>query len=272
MTRAFRPAPGSSTEMSAGKPCISVYIITLNEANAIGCAIESVRWADEIVVLDSGSVDDTCVIARKLGARVETWQFEGFAAQKNAAMNLCEGEWLLNIDADEEVTSELERSIRKTVGENRKEPGAYEVNRRTWYLGRWMRHCGWYPQYRTRLCRAGEASWSGGSIHEYLESGSRPGRLDGDLLHRPYDNLSDHLKKIGKYADIWAREHTENGGRAGWIDLLFRPLARFLKMYVLKAGFLDGMPGLVASAMGSVYAFMKYARLYEIAGSTDENV
>ena len=258
--------------MSSDRTVVSVYIITLNEERSIRRAIESVGWADEIVVLDSGSTDATCDIARQSGARVEMRTFEGFASQKSAAMNLCRGEWLLNIDADEEVTPELKASIQYIVNENDNTMEVYEVNRKTWYLGRWILHCGWYPEYRARLSRTGRASWRGGMIHEYLASDTSYARLEGHLLHRPYENLSNHLNKIARYADIWAREQAGQGSRTGWSDMLIRPLVRFVKMFILKGGFLDGLPGLAASVMGSFYVFMKYARLYEIAGKVNENI
>ena len=258
--------------MSENRSGISVYIITLNEERSIRSALESIRWADEIVILDSGSTDATCEIAREYGARVETRQFDGFTSQKNAAMTMCSGEWLFNIDADEEVTTELHASIQHLLDKNTHTSEVYEVNRKTWYLGRWMLHCGWYPQYRARLCRAGRASWRGGKIHEYLSAETGCGRLGGDLLHRPYENLSNHLNKISRYADIWAQEQAKKGLQTGWSNMLIRPLVRFVKMFILKGGFLDGMPGLAASVMGSFYVFMKYARLYEITGKVNENV
>jgi glycosyltransferase involved in cell wall biosynthesis len=243
---------------------ISAYLITRDEEKNIARAIESVRWMDEIVVLDSGSVDSTAEIARRLGAKVYDEPFRGFMAQKNRAMELCGSEWTFNIDADEEVTPMLRESIERSVVLPRgSSPDWYEVNRKTWYMGRWIRHCGWYPEYRARLCRKGVAQWAGETLHEHLEGEGRPGRLDGELLHRPYADLGVHVKRIDRYSDIWAGGEFARGRMARPDQLITRPIARFLKMYVLKAGFLDGAAGFIASMMGAWYAFMKYARLYE---------
>jgi len=308
-------APVLSTWFKDAMTLISAYIITRDEERNIGRAIRSVAWMDEVVVLDSGSVDRTCEIARDLGAVVHFEEFRGFIAQKNRAMELCRGEWLFNLDADEEMTAELRDSIRQLLdiegpderlrgaeataaqaiaassampgdgeaavirrqsGERHREQrgprdkiaranqGVYEVCRRTWYLGRWIRHCGWYPEYRERLSQRGTARWEGEAVHERLIGHGAVGRLKGDLLHRPYDSIADHARKVVFYADLWAQRERGRGRRATTFDLAFRPLARFSRMYLFKAGFLDGSPGLVAAFMGGWYAFMKYARLREL--------
>ena len=181
-------------------------------------------------------------------------------------MEHCEGEWLFNIDADEEVTDDLRKSIEFIIFSKNDERyfNFYSVNRKIFYLGRWMKHCGWYPEYRARLSRRGAAKWVGEVLHEKLEGKGMPGYLKGDLLHRPYENLGAHLKTISRYSGIWAARENKKGRKAGMIDLIFRPIARFVKMFVLKAGFLDGVPGFTASSMGAFYAFMKYASLYEM--------
>ena len=245
---------------------ISVCIITKNEAKRIEKAVKSASFADEIVVVDSGSIDKTKEIAREYGAKVFDEEFRGFVFQKNSAMEHCSGEWLFNIDADEEVTDDLRKSIELIIfgKDAEKKCNSYNVNRRIFYLGRWMKHCGWYPEYRVRLSKKGAAKWVGEVLHEKLESNGQSGFLKGDLLHRPYENLGAHLNTIGKYSGIWAARESGKGRKASISGLIFRPLIRFLKMFVLKAGFLDGVPGFIASFMGAFYAFMKYARLYEI--------
>ena len=243
---------------------LSVYIIALNEETNIGRALASVSWADEVVVLDSGSTDRTAGIAREHGAMVVTRLFEGYADQKNHAMDHCTGDWLFNMDADEEVTPELADSIRRTVSDGTG-PAAYEVTRRTWYLGRWIRHCGWYPEYRRRLSRKNAARWHGDMVHECLEGDGPVGRLAGDLNHRPYRDLGDHLKTIDRYSALFAEREYRRGRRPSLAEAALRPIGRFLKMYVLRGGFLDRGPGFIASVMGAWYTFMKYARLYERA-------
>ncbi len=222
---------------------------------------------DEVVVLDSESGDGTVEKAKSLGARVAVRPFTGFVEQKNAAMDLCRGEWLFNVDADEEVTDELRTSIEALAGEKDAgdSPSVFSVTRRTWYWGRWIRHCGWYPEYRQRLSRRGAARWEGDIVHEKLVGNGPAGTLSGDLLHRPYPTLSAHAEKIGRYADMWARQKRDGGASASVFDLLLHPPARFMKMYVLRGGFLDGTAGFVASAMGAWYTFVKYARLLEFS-------
>ena len=251
------------------KPTVSAYIITRNEEKNIARALKSVEWMDEIVILDSGSTDDTVRIAEELGAKVTVSEFRGFVVQKNAAMDLCTGEWLFNLDADEEVTVDLRASIERIVAEEGYGSSLYRVSRKTWYLGRWIEHCGWYPEYRTRLSRRGDARWTGEVLHETLTGEEPAGLLTGDLLHRPYSDLGEHLTTIGRYTYLWAEREASGGRTASAGDLVFRPPAKFMKMYILRGGFKDGVPGFVASVMGAWYTFLKYARLYEYSGISE---
>ncbi len=253
-----------------GRPTLSAYLITRDEEKNIARAIESVRWMDEVVVLDSGSTDRTVEIAEGLGAKVRIEPFRGFVDQKNRAMELCGGNWLFNLDADEEATPELRDSILGVLtGARDCLPDAFAVNRRTLYMGRWIRHCGWYPEYRIRLSRKGSARWEGELLHEGLRGNGSPGRLAGDLLHRPYAGMAEHARKIVFYSDLWAGREAARGRKARVIDLVTRPAARFLRMYVLRAGFLDGVPGFAASVMGAWYVFMKYAKLHELSRTSE---
>ena len=253
------------SESSDDKTVISAYIITKNEEQNITRAIRSVRWMDEVIVLDSGSSDSTLDKARKLGARIAEAEFKGFADQKNKAMNLCHGEWVFNLDADEEVTPELRKSIEEVIlnGQHPDKPQVYCVTRKTYYLGRWIKHCGWYPEYRSRLSVSGQARWTGDVLHEKLCGDGPVGHLSGDLLHRPYTDLGEHLRTIDRYSELWTKREVNSGRRICFFDILLRPAAKFLKMYVIRAGFLDFGSGLIASLMGAWYTFMKYARLYE---------
>ncbi len=241
---------------------ISAYLITLNEIDTIERAVRSVSWMDEVVVLDSGSTDGTQDAARALGAKVAVAPFHDFVSQKNDALKRCTGDWVFNLDADEEVTPELRRSIEAAVA-NIEGWAGYRVTRRTWYFDRWIRHCGWYPEYRVRLTRSGSAQWEGTVLHESLAVNGRVGTIKGDLLHRPYDDLADHTARILRYADLWAEREFTAGRKAALSDLLVRPAARFVRMYLLRRGFIDGTAGLLASLMGAHYVFMKYARLLE---------
>ena len=255
------------SENSDQKPVISAYIITKNEEKNIGRALKSVQWMDELIVLDSESTDKTVEIAKNYGARVSTEAFKGFVRQKNRAMGLCRGDWLFNLDADEEVTPELRKSIEQVFfnGISPETPVLFKVCRKTMYMGRWMKHCGWYPEYRSRLSRREHAEWKGEVLHERLVCDGLSGYIHGDLLHRPYVNLGEHLRTIDRYSGLWAKHETSKGRKTGSCSLIFRPFLKFIKMYVLKAGFMDGGQGLIASIMGAWYTFMKYARLYELS-------
>lgn len=248
---------------------ISAYIITKNEEKNISRALTSVQWMDECIVLDSGSVDETVEIAKKLGVKVSIEAFKDFTTQKNRAMELCSGQWLFNLDADEEVTPELRKSIEDVVfGKQSSDVlSAFRVSRKILYMGRWMKHCGWYPEYRVRLSKKGCAEWRGEVLHERLVGNGKSGLLSGDLLHRPYENLGDHLRTITRYTELWAQRESSRGRKSNIFDIVMRPCAKFFKMYILKAGFLDFSPGLIASLMGAFYTFMKYARLFELSRS-----
>jgi len=248
-------------------PLISAYIITKNEEENIGCALESVQWVDELIILDSGSTDNTVEIAKIFGAKVVTEEFKGFVVQKNRAMKLCKGEWLFNLDADEEVTPELRKSIESVIFSEPSSdiPVLFKVMRENKYMGRWMKHCGWYPEFKTRLSRRGHAKWKGEVLHEKLEGDGPIGFISGNLLHRPYANLGEHLRTIDSYSELWAKREASKGRTTGFVDILIRPLLKFFKMYILKAGFMDRGQGLIASIMGFWYTFMKYARLYELS-------
>ena len=251
---------------SAKTPRISAYIITRDEEQNIGRALKSVQWMDEYIVLDSGSEDDTVEIARDLGAIVSVQTFKDFISQKNKAMELCSGQWLFNPDADEEVTPELRASVEKILNGDTSDdiPSLFKVNRKNQYLGRWIKHCGWYPEYRIRLSRRDCAQWKGEILHEKLVGDGTVGVLSGELLHRPYKSLGDHLNKMNRYSELWAHRESERGRKSGVLNCIVRPWGKFVKMYILKAGFLDAGPGLIASMMGAVYSFLKYARLYEL--------
>jgi (heptosyl)LPS beta-1,4-glucosyltransferase len=258
----------TTAEKSNNNPVLSVYLITLNEEANIERALASASWADEVILVDSGSTDRTVQIAREHGAKVYSEPFVSFVVQKNSALDRCHGEWALNLDADEEVTPELRTSIETVINNVGEKHGTYVVCRKTWYFGRWIRHCGWYPEYRCRLSKRGQARWVGDTVHEHLESTGSCGRLSGDLLHRPYRDLGTHLKRIDRYSSLFAEREINKGHRSSMFSIMFHPPWKFFRMYILKGGFLDCTPGLIASLMGAWYTFMKYARLYERARNT----
>lgn len=244
-------------------PALSVTIITLNEAAHVAAAIDSVSFADEVIVVDAGSADDTVAIARGKGARVETRPWTGWVDQKNFAAGLASHDWILSLDADERVTPELAGEIRGLLATEPPLRG-YRLPRVTFHLGRWMRTTDFYPDFQTRLYDRRAARWRGDYVHESVSVQGRVGQLRHELQHYSYRDLRDHLDRINKYSTLAARQMHERGRRAGPLDLLAHPPAAFLRNYILRRGFLDGTAGLTLSLVNAYSVFLKFAKLWEL--------
>jgi glycosyltransferase involved in cell wall biosynthesis len=244
---------------------MSVAIIAKNEAARIGDALASAAWADELIVVDARSADETVAVARRYTNRVVIRDWPGFVEQKNYAASLATNDWILSLDADERLTPALSDEIRATL---RGEPPhrAYEVPRVTWHLGRWIRTTDWYPDFQFRLYDRRAARWTGRFVHESLAVDGTIGRLRADLEHRPYDGIADHLATIHSYTTLAARQMRQQGRRASVASMLAHPPLAFLRNYVWKRGFADGAPGLIVSAMNAYYVFLKFAKLWELDG------
>lgn len=244
---------------------ISVVIITGNEEDNIRDCLESVSWADEIVVLDSMSRDRTVEIAKEYTDRVYQEEWKGFAAQKMAALRYCTGRWILSIDADERVTWGLQKEIDAVFQRSDDDlPDGFFIPRKSFCLGRWIRRGGWYPDRKLRLARRELCRWVEKGLHERLEVPGRRENLENPLLHYTYRDLSDHLSRIDLYTSMDADYRFADGQRAGLGGLLFRPFFKFFRMYFLKGGILEGRAGLILAAMGAYYAFLKTAKLWEL--------
>ena len=244
-------------------PKLSVTIICRNEADHIRGALESVAWADEIVVVDSESTDDTLTIARQFTDRVSVRRWPGYVDQKNHAASLASHDWILSLDADERVTPALAASIRATLAGS-PACAVYRIARVSWHLGRWIRTTDWYPDYQHRLYDRRAARWTGSYVHEGLETKAPVGALDGELHHFPYRDIADHAETIDRYTTGAARQMHESGRQAGLFACLVHPPLAFLRNYLLKRGFLDGGPGLIVSAMNAYYVLLKFAKLWEL--------
>ena len=238
---------------------ISATLITYNEERNIARAIESLRCADEIVVVDSGSTDRTIEIAGKLGARIVEHPFKGYAEQKNYAAEQAENDWILAIDADESLSEGLEGEILH-VKKNGPEYDAYTVPRLAQYLGRWILHSGWHPDRKVRLYDRRRARWAGDFVHESVQVDGRVGHLRSNLLHFTCDSLSEHLRTMDRYTTLAAEQLVSQGGKIGWSKLLLDPPWTFFKTYVVDRGFLDGAEGLAIAYMAALYNFLKYAK------------
>lgn len=250
---------------------LSATIITLNEAEHIAAAIDSVSWADEIIVVDSGSTDGTLEIARAKGVRVSTREWTGYADQKNHAASLAANDWVFSLDADERVTPELAAEVR-TLLQSQPPKRAYRVPRVTFHLGRWIRTTDFYPDYQTRLYDRRAGTWQGRYVHESVHVDGGAGHLRSEIEHYSFRDLSDHVARINHYSSLAARQMYDRGRRATAVNLLFHPPAAFLRNYVLRRGFLDGSAGLLISLVNSYSVFLKFAKLRELQGTPKSQI
>jgi glycosyltransferase involved in cell wall biosynthesis len=238
---------------------ITATIITLNEERNIARAIESLRCVDEILILDSGSVDRTVELAENLGARVIEAGWRGYAAQKNWAAEQSSHDWILSLDADEALSEALEAEIW-----NLKKSGprfdAYTMPRLARYLGRWILHSGWYPDRKVRLYDRAKAKWVGEFVHESVEVNGRLGHLESNILHFTCDSLSEHMKTLDRYTTLAAQELAGHKVKIPMSRLIFDPAWTFFKTYLLQRGFLDGVEGLTIAHMAAFYTFLKYSK------------
>jgi glycosyltransferase involved in cell wall biosynthesis len=238
---------------------LSAAVITRNAQAQLEACLVSLGFADEIVVVDSGSTDGTVELARRHGARVIQKEWLGFGAQKQFAMESASHDWILSIDADERVSAEMREGI---LSELKSPRGfAYAVPRRNRFLGRWLAHGEGYPDWNVRLFHRAHARWSGDPVHEKIVADGPVLRLQGDLLHDSAETLEKYLEKQNRYTSLQAEALHASGRHASLLQLVFSPLLRFVKFYVLRLGFLDGVPGLVHIAIGCMNSFNKYAKL-----------
>lgn len=243
---------------------LSVLVITKNEEHNIDDCLSSVTWADELVVVDSYSTDRTSELARKYTDKVMVTEWLGYAATKNLALEHCQSDWILWIDADERITPESRREIEQLLASDPPENG-FEIPRKAYFLGRWIAHCGWYPGYVLRLFRRSKGTFNDKQVHEGVELEGERGQLQEPLLHFTDPDLEHYMQKFNRYTSLAADELYQRGRRAGAFSIIFRPLHMFLKMYILRRGFLDGIQGFILCLLSSGYVAMKYAKLWEKA-------
>ena len=246
---------------------LSAVLITLNAASQLEACLASLAFADEIVVVDSGSTDATMEIARRHGARVITKEWLGFGAQKQFAVEQAAHDWVLCLDADERVTPILQASIAKTLGTQPSPAHAtWRMARANVFMGRVLRHGEGYPDWNLRLFDRRRARWSDDPVHENVapSPGTTVGALGGDLTHESSETLAAYLAKQNRYTDLQAARLFEQGQRASALRIVLAPLVRFIKFYVFRLGFLDGVPGLVHILIGCQNSMLKYAKLREL--------
>jgi glycosyltransferase involved in cell wall biosynthesis len=243
---------------------LTVTVITRNEAANIAAALESVRWADEVIVVDSESTDETVEIARRYTSQVIVRPWPGYIQQKNFAASQASHDWILSLDADERVSPALADEIRRTIGQPSPVTG-YRIPRVTFHLGRWIRSTDWYPDFQLRLYDRRRAQWAGKYVHESVRAEGPVGRLRGELQHYAYRDIAHHLQTMDRYTTLAARQMHEEGRRANWVDILITPRLTFFRNYILRGGFRDGVAGLIVSALNSYYVGLKFAKLWELS-------
>ncbi|MEX1025300.1 MAG: glycosyltransferase family 2 protein [Planctomycetota bacterium] len=246
---------------------ISACLISFDEADRLAECLASLAFCDEIVVVDSHSKDATRAIAAAHGARVIERDWPGFGPQKRFAVEAARNDWVLCLDCDERLSPELADEIRGIQLEARAERG-YTMPRTTAYLGRWIRHGGWYPDRQLRLFDRRHGNWNEAPVHERVEVTGPVGELAGDLLHVAYRDYADHQRTIERYTTLMAAGLHARGKRASALDLITHPVARFVRFYLLKAGFRDGWRGLLIALLAAQYAFQKYAKLLVLERET----
>lgn len=240
---------------------VSAVLITKNAAHQLVPCLESLAFCDEIVVVDSGSTDDTVALARRFGARVIEAEWRGFGPQKQLAVNEARHDWVLCVDADERVTPELAAQIREALGTGAQQ--AYRFARCNRFMGRYLRHGEGYPDWSLRLFHRRHARWSDDAVHEKVLTDGAVGELRGDLMHDTAETIDAYLAKQNRYTSLAAAEALARGKRVGVAKLLLSPLFRFIKFYLLRRGFLDGLPGLVHIFIGCQNSFFKYAKMLD---------
>ena len=242
---------------------LTVTVITHNEAAHIGAALDSVAWADEVIVVDSGSSDRTAEIARAKATRVIVREWPGYSAQKNFAADQASNDWVLSMDADERVTPRLAAEIRGVLST---EPAArgYRIKRVSHYLGRWIHTTDWSHDYQLRLYDRRAGRWNGLRIHESFRlTNGRPAQLRGEMEHYAYRDISHHLQKIDAYTTLLAEQWMEEGRTTTAVHVAVHPFLAFLRNYIMRAGIRQGTVGLVISLLNSYYVFLKFAKLWE---------
>lgn len=248
-----------STQKGPSLLPLSAVIITKNAGNRLGECLASLAFCDEILIVDSGSMDDTLSVARAAGARVIEHAWLGYGPQKRYAVSQARNDWVLCIDADERISDSLRQSIDREM----RQPVArvYAMPRCNRFMGRWLRHGEGYPDWSIRLFHRNAAQWSGDPVHEAVLTTEPISRLQGDLLHDSAETLELYLDKQNRYTSLQAARLHSAGGAASYANLLVSPIARFLKFYIFRLGFLDGIPGLVHICIGCSNSFNKYAKL-----------
>lgn len=244
---------------------LSVYVIAFNDEPNMRACLESVKGADELIVVDSHSTDKTATISREFTDKVYQVDFKGFGDLRNQALSYCSHDWVFSLDSDERMTPELWGEIHRILDRG-PEADAYFVPRKNYFLGRWIKHAGWYPDYRQpQLFQKGRFRYRDELVHESFDCDGPVGYLTNPAIQIPFRDIDQFLSKHDRYADLMATRMAEQGRRFSPHQLITHPCFTFLKMYIGRAGFLDGRPGLILSGLYAYYTFIKYAKFWEVS-------
>ncbi|MEK7448573.1 MAG: glycosyltransferase family 2 protein [Planctomycetota bacterium] len=246
-------------------PPISACVVTFNEKENIKRCLESLKWVDEIIVIDSFSTDGTTEVCRAYTDKIIQHEWPGFVKQKNFALQQASHDWVLSLDSDEVLSDELREEILKEWAKRAWENyDGFYIPRHAFYLGRWINHCGWYPDYKLRLFRKSKGTWDGIDPHDKVHLNSECTKnLQGEIQHYTYRNLSEQIKTVDRFSDAAAGALIERGAKFSWLGLIFGPPVKFIETYIFKLGFLDGLAGLVISVNSAFYVFNKHAKIWE---------
>jgi glycosyltransferase involved in cell wall biosynthesis len=255
---------------SPSRASISAFIVCCNEERQIRRCLESVAWCDEIVVVDSGSSDSTLPICREFTDKILHRTWTGYVEQKRFALEHCDSDWVLNIDADEEVSDELRAEILTILEGDRQRPSSeknpvsgYFINRVVYFLDRWWRKGGWYPEFRLRLCRRSKTRWEGIDPHEKAHVEGPTRRCQSELHHYSFTDLSDYMRRMNTLSTNAADTMIKSGARPSIWNITLRPLARFFKFYISKRGYREGFAGFIVAVVEGISVFLKYSKVWE---------
>lgn len=255
---------------ASAKPKLSLTIISFNEEANIGRCIRSVPWADEVIVVDSGSTDRTRAIANGLGAKVIEEKWRGYRDQKQFAVDQASNDWILSLDADEALSPESVKELESLFSsqmETFEKYDGFEFPRLSYHMGRWIKHGGWYPDRQLRLFHKARARWAEGHVHERVSAKSVY-QLSSPILHWPFRDLTMQVTKNNQYSSLGARDLFDRKKSFSYLKLIFKPVSKFLETYLIKRGFLDGFPGFVISIGAAYSVFLKFAKLRELEAAS----
>jgi len=243
---------------------LSAVIVSFNEEKKISDCLKSVQFADEVLVVDSFSTDKTEEICHSFGARFLNKKWLGYVQQKNFAANQSTHEWVLSIDSDERCSPSLKKEIQNILRNPETAEAGFSIPRKVFYINRWIRNGGWYPARKVRLFQKKLARWEGEDPHDRVEVDGKCGKLTGEIYHFSFDNISSHFQTINNFTTVAAKEKIAKGRRTNIIGILLRPYSMFFKMFLLKTGFFDGMPGFIIAVLSWFHVFSKYVKIWEL--------